>query len=103
MTLPCRVTPEKDEEAGIALSEEATRIARRLGNKHLFPPRCPLVHLVGDENAARGAAAPSVAKDTLTRDSRRRWKLQREAYLRNVESRTLPRAYLLSRAIQNAK
>lgn len=99
MTLPSIVTPETAEEAGLALSEEASRIARRLGNKHLYPPRCPLVHLVGEENAARGAVTPSLAKETLTRDSRRRWKLAREARLRESEKHALPRTYLLAKAL----
>ena len=70
-----------------------------MGQKFLYPPRCPLVHLVGEENAARGAVAPSVAKDTLTRDSRRRWQLARQARIREAEKHSLPRTYLLALAI----
>ncbi len=77
------VQPLVEEQASIALAEDTQRAARAVAQPKLNPPRCALVHVVGEQNA-RGALPPSAAKSTLTRDARARADLVRSEKFREM-------------------
>lgn len=78
-----RLDPSSEEALGVFLAEETARVAREVGEKVLNPPRCALAQLAGT-GSARGALEPSAAKSTLTRDARRKARLQRQEHLEEL-------------------
>lgn len=75
-----RIDPAAVELKGIEASIACEERADRLGEPVLAPPHCALAALASS-GTARGALAAPVALSTLTVDSRRRWKLARQARL----------------------
>lgn len=70
--------PEHDEAVAVRSSTQVMSMVRRLGlPPQLLSARIAWERLHGDQRTP-GAPTPSVAKSTLTLDSRRRWALARQ-------------------------
>ncbi len=101
LTLPCRSTPTGEPADTEYLSvNDALALARRLrkvGGARLMLARMNWERLFSSATPP-GAATPTVAKASLTRDSRRRWELARKANRSGVTP-----AFRLAKAIMERK